>query len=572
MSKFVSSRKGLVLIIEDDPISMNILVNIFKSEGYKTLQAEDGHVGLDLMLSKRPDLVCLDVVLPRLSGYEVCQAARKTPELSSMPILMITSLDKKDDVVKGLKSGATDYITKPFSPIEVIARARVNLEQKFFLDRLTDRSKKFRLAYEVLETTTSSLDIKQVLFILVERTATALKAERCSIIAVEGKWGEDKERLKGRVLVSHDDPNMAEIPLDLSKYPEIIKSFRTGELVLIEDIQTDPIMEDVREKMSHLGMKSIIAVPLTFRGEIMGALLLRSSRPGKSFTDEEIAISRVIAGASSNAIKNATLYRMLERKTGKLLRLNEELIRTNEELQYLSNIKSDFVATVSHELRTPLTAIIGFSELLSEEHVGDLTEEQKEYTGQIYRKGKDLLNLINDILDTGRLEEGKIAFRFKPVDFREIINDVIFSTRHVTSVEPDIQTDIPEDMPQIEADRDKLLQIMNNIVSNALKYSDPGSPVQIDVKKISGRRETDHSDLVQISVTDKGIGIPDDCHQKVFEQFFQVDQGTSRPYHGAGLGLFIAKSMVELHGGKIWLDSIPDKGTSFHFTIPMKQN
>ena len=191
MSKFVSSRKGLVLVIEDDPISMNILVNIFKSEGYKTLQAEDGHVGLDLMLSKRPDLVCLDVVLPRLSGYEVCQAARKTPELSSMPILMITSLDKKDDVVKGLKSGATDYITKPFSPIEVIARARVNLEQKFFLDRLTDRSKKFRLAYEVLETTTSSLDIKQVLFILVERTATALKAERCSIIAVEGKWGED---------------------------------------------------------------------------------------------------------------------------------------------------------------------------------------------------------------------------------------------------------------------------------------------------------------------------------------------------------------------------------------------
>ncbi|MFV1957337.1 MAG: sensor histidine kinase, partial [bacterium] len=191
---------------------------------------------------------------------------------------------------------------------------------------------------------------------------------------------------------------------------------------------------------------------------------------------------------------------------------------------------------------------------------------------QIYRKGKDLLNLINDILDTGRLEEGKMAFRFRPVDFREIINDVIFSTRHVTSVEPDIQTDMPEDLPQIEADRDKLLQIMNNIVSNALKYSDPGSPVKIDVKKISGRRETDHSDLLQVSVADKGIGISDECHQKVFEQFFQVDQGTARPYHGAGLGLFIAKSMVELHGGKIWFDSVPDKGTTFYFTIPMKQN
>ena len=567
-----ASRTGVVLIIEDDPISRNILVNIFDNEGYKTIQAEDGHVGLDLMLSKKPDLVLLDVVLPLLSGYEVCQAARKTPALATVPILMITSLDKKDDVIKGLKSGATDYITKPFSPIEVLARARVNLEQKFFLDRLTDRSKKFRLAYEVLETTTSSLDIKQVLYILVDRTAKSLKAERCSIIAIEGSWGEEKERLKARVLVSDDDPNLAEIPLDLAKYPEIIKSFRTGELVLIEDVHTDPIMEKVREKFAHLGLKSIIAVPLTFRGEIMGALLLRSTRPGKSFTDEEIAIARVIAGASSNAIKNATLYSMLEHKTNKFLRLNEQLQRTNEELQYLNNIKSDFVATVSHELRTPLTSIIGFSELLSEEQVGPLSAEQKDYAQQIYRKGKDLLSLINDILDTGRLEEGKIAFRFKPVDLREILNDVKFSTRHVTDVEPNIQVSIPDDLPVIEADRGKLLQIMTNIVANAIKFSDPGALVRIEIKTISGRRETDQSDLLQVSVSDEGIGVSEESHQRIFEQFFQVDQGPSRPYHGAGLGLFIAKSMVELHGGKIWLDSLPGKGSTFHFTVPMKQD
>ncbi len=571
MSKF-ASRKGVVLIVEDDPISKNILSNIFDNEGYKTVQAEDGHVGLELMLSEKPDLVLLDVVLPRLSGYEVCQTARKTPELATIPILMITSLDKKEDVIKGLKSGATDYITKPFSPIEVLARARVNLEQKFFLDKLTDRSKKFRLAYEVLETTTSSLDIKQVLYILVDRTAKSLKAERCSIIAIEGKWGEEKEILKGRVLVSDDDPNLAEIPLDLIKYPEIIKSFRTGELVLVEDIRTDPIMEGVREKFEHLGLKSIIAVPLTFRGEIMGALLMRSTRPGKSFTEEEIAIARVIAGASSNAIKNATLYRMLEQKTSKYMRLNEQLQRANEELQYMNNIKSDFVATVSHELRTPLTSIIGFSELMAEEQVGPLSAEQKEYALQIYRKGKDLLNLINDILDTGRLEEGKIAFRFKSIDMREILNDVKFSTRHVTNVEPNLQISLPENLPKIEADRDKLLQIMTNIVSNAIKFSQPGSPVRIEIKPISGRRETDHSDLLQVSVSDEGIGVPEEAHQRIFEQFFQVDQGPSRPYHGAGLGLFISKSMVELHGGKIWLDSLPGKGSTFHFTIPMKQD
>jgi signal transduction histidine kinase/DNA-binding NarL/FixJ family response regulator len=566
-----SSRKGHILIIEDDPISRDILVNIFQGKGYSVSIAEDGVAGLEILRKEKPDLVCLDIILPRLSGYEVCRTVRKDPEISSTPILMITSLGKKEDIIKGLKSGATDYISKPFTPAEVLARVKVNLEQKFFLDHLKDRTRKFRLAYEVLETTTASLDLKQILYILVEKTAAVLKAERCSILVVEGQWDADQSDLKGTVLVSHEDPNMTEISIELAKYPEVIKAFRTGSLVIVEDVQSDPIMENVRSLVESLGYQSILAAPLTYRGEIMGALLLRSARKGKSFSEEEVAIVRVIAGASTNALKNACLFEKLESRSQRLERINEQLVKANQELEWLSNIKSEFVSTVSHELRTPLTSIIGFSELLSEEQVGPLTREQKDYASQILRKGKDLLALINDILDTGRIEAGKIACRFKTMRLQDAINEAISSTRHIIESEPMIKIDLMENLPEIEADPDKVTQILINLLGNALKFSPPDSPVFIRAKCIEGRRESDQSDLVQISVEDRGMGIPEDAQLKVFDQFFQVDQGAARSYPGAGLGLYIARSMAELHGGKIWLESIHGKGSIFHFTLPIKQ-
>jgi signal transduction histidine kinase len=131
--------------------------------------------------------------------------------------------------------------------------------------------------------------------------------------------------------------------------------------------------------------------------------------------------------------------------------------------------------------------------------------------------------------------------------------------------------DFSDDLPEIEADSDKVIQVLSNLVTNALKFSPEGSPIIISAKPIEGRRETDHSNLIQISVADQGIGIPENLHQKVFEQFFQADQGASRTHPGAGLGLFISKSMVELHSGKIWVNSIHGRGSTFHFTLPISQ-
>ena len=561
-----------ILIIEDDPVSRNLLKNIFRNEGYEVSEADDGIRGLEMALADPPDLICLDVILPGLSGYEVSRSLKQDENGAKIPILMITSLAKREDVLKGLKSGATDYITKPFAPVEVLARVKINLENRFAMKELLERSGRFELACDVLETTTSSLELKQVLYHLVSKTAEFLNADRCSIITVEGSWGNDEDIPVGRLLVSHEVPNVPELTINLVKYPEILKSFRTGEVVVVEDVSSDPLMENVKEHISDLPFNSVIALPLAFRGEILGAMLLRATRAETGFTNDEINMARIIAGASTNALRNAALYQRILRKNEALERMNEELSIANQELENLSQAKSDFVSMVSHELRTPLTSIIGFSELLAEAHVGELSEEQEEYIRQILRKGKDLLALINDLLDTGRLESGKLALRYREVDLEDVILSVRSSTRHVTESLPIINTHIPDDLPAFEGDSEKITQVLTNLVTNALKFSPPGSPVDIIASKIRGRRESDHGDLIQISVKDRGIGIPEDERQRIFDQFVQVQQGASRTFQGAGLGLYICRSFVELHGGKVWVDSTVGDGSTFHFTIPIKQH
>lgn len=565
-------RPSRILIVEDDPVSRSLLKNIFHNEGYQVEEAADGIKGLEKAIADPPDLICLDIILPGLSGYEVCRSVKQDKSGASIPILMITSLTKREDIVKGLKSGATDYITKPFSPVEVLARVKVNLDHRFAVKQLLERSGRFELACDVLETTTSSLELKQVLYHLVSKTAEFLDCERCSIISVEGNWGDEGDIPVGRLLVSHDDPNVPELKIDLIKYPEILKSFRTGEVVIVEDVLNDPLMEEVKEKILDLPFRSVMALPLAFRGEILGAMLLRATRADTGFSEEEIIMARIIAGASTNALRNAALYERLTRKNEALERMNEELSIANHELENLSQAKSDFVSMVSHELRTPLTSIIGFSELLAEAHMGELTDEQDEYIRQILRKGKDLLALINDLLDAGRLETGKLAMRYQEVKLENALLAVRSSTRHVTESLPIINTHIPADLPTFEGDADKITQILTNLVTNALKFSPSGSPVDIIASKIRGRRESDRGDLIQISVKDRGIGIREEDRQRIFDQFVQVQQGSSRSFQGAGLGLYICRSFVELHGGKIWVESTLGEGSTFHFTIPIKQS
>ncbi len=236
-----------------------------------------------------------------------------------------------------------------------------------------------------------------------------------------------------------------------------------------------------------------------------------------------------------------------------------------EEMREADQLKSQFLANMSHELRTPLNSIIGFSKVILKGIDGPVTDTQREDLTAIYNAGQHLLGLISDMLDISRIEAGKLDLSFEEVDVTEIMEGVMTTAVGLVKDKPiELLTDIPEEMPTILADRMRVRQVLLNLVSNAAKFTEEG---QIAV---SARHVTEPEPEILIAVADTGIGISPQNVEKLFEPFSQVDPSPTRKSGGTGLGLSIARHLVELHGGRIWVESTLGEGSTFAFTLPLQ--
>ena len=244
-----------------------------------------------------------------------------------------------------------------------------------------------------------------------------------------------------------------------------------------------------------------------------------------------------------------------KRKIEKMCLENEALIQTNK-------TKSEFMMAMSHELRTPLNSIIGFSELLKKKNFGELNEIQEKYIDNILLSGKNLLMIINDILDLSTMESDKIDLSIEKMSIADVLNESIDIIKDIALQKKiPVITEIDPGSDVIEADRNRIKQVLFNILSNALKFSKPQGSVTITVRK--------EGDMAQVSVSDTGIGIKEEDIGKLFKEFEQIDKGASRQYGGTGLGLVISKKLLELHGGRIWVKSKYGEGSTFSFSLPL---
>ncbi|MDQ2962385.1 MAG: ATP-binding protein, partial [Pseudomonadota bacterium] len=245
-----------------------------------------------------------------------------------------------------------------------------------------------------------------------------------------------------------------------------------------------------------------------------------------------------------------------------LNRMSAELGRLYNQIETANQHKSEFLANMSHELRTPLNAIIGFSEVLLERLFGDLNDKQDDYLKDIHSSGRHLLSLINDILDLSKIEAGRMELEASTFDLASALSNAMTlvrerALRHGIMLGQQVDPTLGE----IVADERKFKQILLNLLSNAVKFTPDAG--RIDV---SARREEDNA---VIAVHDTGIGIAPEDQAAVFEEFRQVGRDYTRKQEGTGLGLTLTKKFVELHGGRIWLESEPGKGSTFTFTIPL---
>jgi PAS domain S-box-containing protein len=243
----------------------------------------------------------------------------------------------------------------------------------------------------------------------------------------------------------------------------------------------------------------------------------------------------------------------------------EKLIQEKQVAEIANRTKNEFLANMSHELRTPLNSIIGFSDLLYEQILGELNEKQLKYVANISKSGKHLLNLINDILDLSKLEAGEMKLDYKDFELTNKLNDVknLFSPI-ADRKKIKIEIDVDKELSSIRADEARFAQIMHNLVDNAIKFSSENNSVKIEARR--------RGELVEITVKDTGDGVKAEDQHKLFKPFSQVDTFSTKKFQGTGLGLYLVKQIVDLHGGYVWFRSVVDEGSTFAFVIPINGN
>jgi signal transduction histidine kinase len=245
-------------------------------------------------------------------------------------------------------------------------------------------------------------------------------------------------------------------------------------------------------------------------------------------------------------------------------RMNDELNRLYRELETTSRHKSEFLANMSHELRTPMNAIIGFSQVLRERMFGELNEKQKEYLDDILASASHLLSLINDVLDLSKVEAGQVELEIAPFSLRDALERGVVMVREratMNGVQVAFSADPEVDI--IEGDERRIRQVIFNLLSNAVKFTPAGGAVDVSAAQANGE--------VRVSVADTGPGLAPEDHERIFEEFQQTEAGVEQR-EGTGLGLALSKRLVELHGGRIWVDSELGKGSTFVFTLPARSS
>lgn len=352
---------------------------------------------------------------------------------------------------------------------------------------------------------------------------------------------------------------------------------------LTNSINADPLYPEWREEALKRKYLSSIALPLiSSEGKVLGAINLYGNEQ-MFFTEKRVQMFEVLANHASVAIENATLIKGLEASVKKR---TAELEIARLTAEYANQAKSDFLANMSHELRTPLNAIIGYSELMYEGMSGEITDKQKDFLKNVVESGHHLLSLINDILDLSKIEAGKTELETHEFTLKKVLEAGIMMFRE-KALRHNISTTLEagEDIGVVIADERKIKQVIINLLGNAFKFTPDGGSVRLSARLTTddGRETRDESSVVLasamsnrpssivISVTDTGPGISEEDQKRLFMPFEQLESALTKKQEGTGLGLHLSKRLVELHGGRIWVESEPGKGSKFIFMIPVSQ-
>jgi signal transduction histidine kinase len=394
---------------------------------------------------------------------------------------------------------------------------------------------------EVVRGLTTAPDLEAFLQTIISEATELTNSELASIL----EYDETAEELRFLAMLwfQRDLLRPMGVPLDGSAAGWV---YRRGQPLIIQDAKADQRHFKVVDRVTKHETHSLVAVPLMVRGEVLGVLEALNKKDNAHYTEEDLTILETLGALAAQAMQNVTLQRKVR--------------ATSVELAELERLKTDFIAITSHELRTPLGLILGHATFLRELVEGQYGEQ----LDTIIRNATKLKDIVENLSDVDNLQTGAARVRSQKISLAKIAEDVILTfqdeanSRNIT-----LRAETGDSPFHMDADGVKLSIALSNLVKNALQYTESNGHVTVKVEEDSG--------YFKVTVLDDGIGIPVRDLPRVFERFFQVESHLTRRYGGMGLGLAVAKAMVELHGGRIWAESGEGKGSTFTFLLPTEQ-
>lgn len=554
-----------ILFISDREDKIKEYNTIFSANKYEIYASADQTHILDLVNVDCPDIIILDSETKLLDIKSINKKIKSLNE--NLIVILLTA---KESVEKDLIKYANAIITDDMSSNIILATVDINFRTKNSLDMLSNTNKdladslyRLNALYSTSSQFAGTLDKSKLLNFMVEGMDKALSfALTCTL----SFCSEQEPVLILNSLYEISDELLTAIKLrTVLNYKSL---FDAKDLPYEIEAESLKVVKHVKYPASRftftLFQYDNMFAPISLGENFFGCIEIFKETP---FTAEDATCFQTIAQQVSLPLKSATLY--------------QEIKETNHKLEKLERLKSEFISIVSHELRTPLTSIKNSLDILLSGRCGEITQAADKFLTMARRNVQRLSGIINDLLDLSKIEAGKMDFHFAPTNINTVIDYVKSALSEVAKSKGLVlETETENDLPKINADAQRLEQVLTNLVSNAIKFTPENKKIKISSTLINSDdihinetfKETTKlakGNYIQVCVTDEGIGIEEKDLLHVFDKFAQIENSLSRKAGGTGLGLPIAKQLLEAHQGTIWCDSELHKGSKFFFVIPL---